>query len=172
MRLGTQTNLRQRVRHAAPVVLALVLGSCSIDRQHTAERAEAKLVGMSRADLYRCAGLPHRETVLDGVTFATYDNQISTSNALSLPFIGGGLTQGSNNYCRTTFTLEKGAVSSVTYAGDTGPFYAAHEQCSYTVQACMKMIEDREKAAGPILLPEPLRPSYSEMSRPGLYDQP
>ena len=159
-------------RRAAVALLALGLGSCSVDRDKTAEQAETRLVGMSRADLYRCAGLPHREATVDGVTFATYDNQLSTSNALTLPFIGGGLTQGNNNYCRTTFTLEKGAVSSVNYAGATGPFYAAHEQCSYTVQACVRMIEDRDKAAGPVLLPEAQRPSYSEMSRPPLYDQP
>ena len=156
----------------ALTLLALALGSCSLERNKTATQAETQLVGMSRADLYRCAGLPHRETVIDGVTFATYDNQLSTSNALTLPFIGGGLTQGTNNYCRTTFTLERGAVSSVNYAGATGPFYAEHEQCAYTVQACLKMVEDRAKAAGPVTLPEELRPSYSELSRPRLYDQP
>jgi hypothetical protein len=172
MTFARATRPQSLARRAALLLLALALGSCSFDRNRTAEHAETKLVGLSRADLYRCAGLPHRETVIDGVTFATYENQLSSSNALTLPFIGGGLTQGTNNYCRTTFTLEKGAVSSVNYAGATGPFYAEHEQCSYTVQACLKLVEEREKAAGPTLLPEPLRPSYSEMSRPSLYDQP
>jgi hypothetical protein len=172
MGFDSASGTRHVARRAGLVLLTLVLGSCSVDRNRTAEHAETQLVGLSRADLYRCAGLPHRESVIDGVTFATYENQLSTSNALTLPFIGGGLTQGTNNYCRTTFTLEKGAVSSVNYAGATGPFYAEHEQCAYTVQACLKLVEDRNKAAGPALLPEPLRPSYSEMSRPSLYDQP
>src|SRR5690349_4309121 len=131
MRGVSLADRRQLARRAAFALLALALGSCSIERNKTAEQAETRLVGLSRADLYRCAGLPHREATIDGVTFATYDNQLSTSNALTLPFIGGGLTQGTNNYCRTTFTLERGAVSSVTYAGATGPFYAEHEQCSY-----------------------------------------
>jgi hypothetical protein len=159
-------------RRAAFLLLALALGACSVERNSTAQKAETKLVGLSRTDLYRCAGLPHRQAVIDGIEFATYDNQLSTSNALTLPFIGGGLTQGNSNYCRTTFTLDKGGVSSVTYAGATGPFYAEHEQCSYTVQACLKLVDEREKAAGPISLPEAQRPSYSEISRPRLYDQP
>lgn len=121
--------------------------ACSISRDHTADKAEAQLIGLTRAELYRCAGLPHREAAVDGVEFATYDNQISSSNALTLPFIGGGLTQGSSNYCRTTFTIANGSVTSVNYAGDTGPFYAAHEQCAYTVQACLKLVEDRSKIA-------------------------
>lgn len=172
MRVDSASGTTHFARRAGLVLLTLALCSCSVERNRTAEQAGTQLVGLSRADLYRCAGLPHRETVIDGITFATYDNQLSSSNALTLPFIGGGLTQGSNNYCRTTFTLEKGAVSSVNYAGATGPFYAEHEQCAYTVQACLKMVEAREKAAGPALLPEPLRPSYSELSRPSLYDRP
>jgi|SRR4051812_39286159 hypothetical protein len=172
MRVDSASGTRNFAGRAALVLLTLALCSCSIERNRTSEQAATKLIGMSRADLYRCAGLPHRETVIDGIAFATYDNQLSSSNALSLPFIGGGLTQGSNNYCRTTFTLEKGAVSSINYAGATGPFYAEHEQCAYTVQTCLKVIEDREKATGPALLPEAQRPSYSELSRPSLYDRP
>jgi len=172
MTVRSLTNPRTFARRTGFLLLALALASCSVERNRTAETAATSLVGLSRSDLYRCAGLPHRQAVIDGIEFATYDNQLSSSNALTLPFIGGGLTQGTSNYCRTTFTLEKGAVSSVTYAGASGPFYAEHEQCAYTVQACLKLIDDRAKAAGPITLPEAQRPSYSDLSRPRLYDQP
>jgi hypothetical protein len=172
MKCRSLTGRRTGAHATGLILLALALGSCSLERNRTAQQAETKLIGMSRAELYRCAGLPHRELVIDGVTIATYDNQLQASNALTLPIIGGGLTQGTSNYCRTTFTFENGAVSSVNYTGATGPFYAEHEQCAYTVQACLKIVEDRAKAAGPTLLPEAQRPSYSELSRPRRYDQP
>ena len=152
-------------RRAALVVLTLAMSACSIERNRTAEQAEAKLIGLTRAELYRCAGLPHRSEVIDGVEIATYDNQLTTSNALTLPFIGGGLTQGTNNYCRTTVTIDRGAVRSVNYAGDTGPFYAEHEQCAFTVRACVKFVDERARLAtqitaaehGPAPLPSDVR---------------
>jgi hypothetical protein len=143
--------------------LGALLGACSIDRSKTAEQAETKLIGMSRAEIYRCAGLPHREATLGGTQYLTYDNRLTSSNALTLPFVGGGLTQGNDNYCRTTITLDNDKVSSVNYAGATGAFYAGLAQCAYTVEACVKHADEQAKAAagpGAYEMPEGLRPSY------------
>jgi hypothetical protein len=154
--------------------LALLTGACSIDRNKTAEQAETKLIGLSQDEIYRCAGVPHREATLGQTRYLTYENQLSSSNALTLPFIGGGLTQGNANYCRATVTLENGRVSSVNYSGATGSFYAGLEQCSYIVAACVKIADDKQKAAAGLALadlPEPLHPSYFDRARPQFYDR-
>jgi hypothetical protein len=112
--------------------------------------------------------------MLNGTDYLTYENQLQSSNALTLPFVGGGLTQGTANYCRTTITMDKDKVSSVNYAGATGSFYAGLEQCSYTIAACVKVANDKAKAASgmvPAELPEALRPSYYERPRPRFYDE-
>ena len=126
--------------------LLLLLSGCSIARHNTAVDAKTELVGLDKEDLYMCAGVPDRTTVLNGHEYVTFDNSELTSQALTLPIIGGGLTGEEEQFCRTTARLDNGKVTAISYAGDTGAFYAKNEQCAYTIATCVKQVETNRKA--------------------------
>jgi hypothetical protein len=127
-----------------PLLLAGLAG-CSIGRHDTAVDATRDLVGLGKADLYQCAGVPDRTATIDGTEFVTFDNSEETSESLTVPLIGGGASNQQTQFCRTTAMLVDGKVLSITYTGDTGAFYARNEQCAYSIGQCVKLVEERRK---------------------------
>jgi hypothetical protein len=107
--------------------------------------AQTELVGMHKGDLYQCAGVPNRTATVDGRDYVTFDNSEITSEALTIPIIGGGVTGEQEQFCRITATIANGKVESISYTGDTGAFYATNEQCSYSVRTCVSEVEQRKK---------------------------
>lgn len=132
-----------------PVLMALLaasaLGGCSIVRHNTSVDATTELVGLSKSDLYACAGVPDRTAVIGSTEYVTFDNSEETSQSLTIPLIGGGASNQQTQFCRATAVLEGGKVVSLSYTGDSGVFYATDEQCSYSIRTCVKRVEDRLK---------------------------
>ncbi len=134
-------------RRQAWLLAALTVAGCSVARSDTAADAAVKMIGLTRDQLYRCAGVPNRTASFDGTDYATFDNSEFVSSGLTLPLIGGGLNTVESQYCRTTVTLVGDRVTSVTYSGDTGAFYARNEQCAYTVRRCLADAEHLQTPA-------------------------
>jgi hypothetical protein len=125
------------------------LSGCSIGRHDTAVQATTDLVGISKADLYQCAGVPDRTAIVDGVEYVTFDNTEETTQSLTIPLIGGGASNQATQFCRTTASLVNGKVTAISYTGDTGAFYARDEQCAYSIATCVKGVEERRKQSIP-----------------------
>ena len=123
------------------VVLAtacpLVVGCDTID-SHNARKAQVELVGMKRADLYACAGLPNRSQQVDGAEYDTYDYQPFTpdnSFSATLPLIGG-IGVGSGGTCHATAIFNNDTLTALNYAGDTGGILGHVADCISIVNHC------------------------------------
>jgi hypothetical protein len=136
----------------ALVVLTLVAlcGGCSIPRSNHARDAQTMLVGLPRADLYRCAGLPDHSTALGDVEFLTYNNDLLTSGGITIPIIGGGVNFFDSKYCHATFVLKDDKVGELHYSGNAASALAPLDQCGYIVEACVwHLRHEQEQQAKP-----------------------
>jgi hypothetical protein len=126
----------------ALALLVVGLGAgCSVARSNHAERAQTALVGLPKADLSCCAGLPDQQERLGDVEYLTYKNDLLTSGGITLPLIGGGVNFFDSKYCHATFLLKDAKVSALHYAGNAASMLAPLDQCGYIVDACMEHIE-------------------------------
>jgi len=132
------------MRFVLPLFLvAMALSGCADNKFHRAEvaqRAQTSLIGMKRKDLLACAGVPVRQAKDGDSEFFTYvgggDTVGAAAGVASAP-AGGAVFVSKHRYCEVTFVLENGVVQKVNYAGRTGGFATAGEQCAYVVQNCV-----------------------------------
>lgn len=125
------------------VVLVLISGAlwgCAAQqRAETAKRAQAELIGLSKADLLACAGAPVRVASSSNTEVLTYigggDSTIIGGGAASTT--GGGVATALRRYCEVTFVMRGGRVEKVNYAGRTGGLITEGEQCAFVVQNCV-----------------------------------
>jgi len=111
------------------IVLALTvlatLSSCSharrADRAQIAERAKTEMIGLSRVELYTCAGVPQRTATEGPQEFMSY----------------GASSHGWGSSCTVTFVLQDAKVQSINYSGRTGRRSQNGEQCAYAVANCL-----------------------------------
>jgi len=120
-------------------LLASLTMACfgKFERAEIADRAQTELIGMSKKDVFLCAGVPEHEEKVDDLEFLTYDSGGDSSSVGHL----------SNNtaviathrlYCEVTFVLKDGAVTKVNYQGRTGGLATKGEQCAFVVENCLK----------------------------------
>lgn len=135
------------MRH--PILTLGLLGlcaGCSVIRSNDAEEAQHLLIGMTKPDLFSCAGLPDRTTTLGATEYLTYFNDLLTSGGLTMPIIGGGINFFDSKYCHATVTLTDSKVSSIHYSGNPSSTLAPLDQCDYIVAACVEAVKHPEKA--------------------------
>jgi hypothetical protein len=90
---------------------------------------------MSELDLETCLGLPDKEATRDKTTLLVYNAPNASTVNLSIPIINGvGVSMA--GYCRATFRLENGRVTTVTYNGDSDPLEGENSACGALVRAC------------------------------------
>ena len=125
------------------IVAALVAlcAGCAVQRSNHAERAQTAMVGWSKADLYRCAGLPDKQERVGEEEFLTYQNDLLTSGGVTLPIIGGGVNFFDSKYCHATFTLRGAKIAELNFAGNTASTFAPLDQCGYIVEACIARLD-------------------------------
>ena len=82
----------------------------------------------------------------DRVEYMTYDNEQTGQSGLTLPIIGGGINLVGDEYCRATFAMVDGRVTSLTYSGNTGNLFGSYAMCGFAVSACVDE-KNQEKAA-------------------------
>lgn len=142
--------MRMVVRVAGLAALA-VLAACASGGPEIelAQRAQTALVGLPKARLLSCAGVPSRQAVADGTEYLTYsalpdyvgDGPVGTLGlgeatgegvglglGIGVPAFSSRGTQG----CDATFVLRGGVVQQVSY-----PVGANVEDCGAIVANCM-----------------------------------
>lgn len=132
---------------AALIGLAACAGNSKDAEQ--AERAQTQLLGLSKATLLSCAGVPTRQAVVNGVEYYTYsvrptvvengspgmgvdiaggtNEGIGVQVGIAVPF-GGRVPQG----CDATFVLRGGKVEQLSY-----PQGASYADCGALVSNCL-----------------------------------
>ncbi|WP_035691684.1 hypothetical protein [Azospirillum halopraeferens] len=127
-----------RVMRAAAVagLPVLVLAACATGAEDAAlvQRAQTTMVGMPKAHLLSCAGVPERQAVANGTEYYTYvappaygrggpstsigvaggsSGGVGVGVGLGFPLFGGG--GGARGGCQANVTLQGDVVRGVTY---------------------------------------------------------
>ena len=108
----------------AMVWLVVLLGCAPNYRPRMSVGTQSELVGMTKEQLFQCAGAPRRQLVTDGYEFLTYP--------------GGGGGTAVQAYCQPTFVLKDDVVESVNYQDRAGFPTAASEQCALMLENCVR----------------------------------
>lgn len=124
------------------------LGGCAVGRSDNARRAQTDLVGLSKPELFRCAGLPDQQETVGNEEFITYRNDLLTSGGVTIPIIGGGVNFFDSKYCHATFVLRNGRTQALHYAGNASSPFAELDQCGYVVNTCIERLDHVRKEAG------------------------
>lgn len=137
--------------------LAGVLGGCANPAADQALFAQNALIGMPKATLLSCAGVPERQAAVDNREFFTYrSGRIVSYPSPSVGLWGGhwgprygyGLgyhdwpdygTEVASVDCEATFSLRNGVVERIVYGGATGGATRLG-QCYAIVQNCLALI--------------------------------
>ncbi|HZH26613.1 MAG TPA: hypothetical protein VEY95_05460 [Azospirillaceae bacterium] len=138
-----------------------LLAGCTNQRAEDARYAQTALVGLPRDTLLSCAGVPDRMTNSGAREFFTYTSEaVSGSGGGVYPsfgFYSGGFGRGfgtglgfgfplgggydvRRSACQTTFTIDNGRVSQITYGdpqgnGDIGQCYQVVQNCLQNAQS-------------------------------------
>jgi hypothetical protein len=130
-----------------------LLAACANPAADHALYAQSALVGMPKATLLSCAGVPDRQAAVDNLEFFTYRSGRISSSPGSLGLWGGrwgpgfGYGLGGPLYdadirsttCEATFTLRNGAVERLVYGGSPGGG-STLGQCYHVVENCLAQI--------------------------------
>ncbi|WP_085940722.1 hypothetical protein [Azospirillum sp. B506] len=144
---------------ATALAAAAALGGCANPAADEALVAQTALIGMPKATLLSCAGVPERQASVDNREFFTYRSSrlVSYPSPPPLGFYGGGWGRPYYGYgyggpvygyevnsfdCEATFSLKNGVVERVVYGGASGGS-AGLGQCYAIVQNCMALIPQR-----------------------------
>jgi hypothetical protein len=124
-----------RLLLAIALGLAITLSGCGYENTFKAEQAKTSFVGMSELELESCVGLPDKEATKGKTTLLVYNAPNATTINLSVPIVNG-LGVSMAGYCRATFRLENGRVTSVSYNGDSDPLEGEDSACGALVRGC------------------------------------
>jgi hypothetical protein len=113
-----------------------------MQRASVATRAQTTMVGMTKRDLFMCAGVPERQQQVDDLEFLTYSgggDTVGAAYARSDSY-GNAYAVGRRNrrYCEATIVLRQGVVQQVNYSGRTGGLLSRGEQCAFIVENCVR----------------------------------
>ena len=130
------------------VMTTLALSACSVQRSNHAARAQRDLVGISKAQLFRCAGLPDRQEKVGDDEFLPFDNDLLTSGGITIPIIGGGVNFFDSKYCHATAVLRQGRLQALHFAGNASSPLAELDQCGYIIDTCIERLDRVRKDNG------------------------
>ena len=138
--------------------LATPLAGCSVEEANRVQESRSSLVGMSRADLYLCAGFPSKREQVDAtremLTYEVGGGQGSGLN-LTLPVVGALNLTGAAGYCRATFELVDAHVTRVGFSGDKDLPAAPDALCAPAIKACVDARNGTQPLGPAPVLPAP-----------------
>lgn len=119
----------------AGLLAAILLSACS----SLPTRAKHDLIGMGRADLIACAGVPdNRETLPDGEVLEwRQDQQVQGPLTIKTP-LSFEMDLGGHGTCHMVARLRAGIVSQVEYTGPSATLAGPYAACRSLVLACEK----------------------------------
>ena len=117
------------------IIALLAASGCS----GMATRAQTELVGMKRADVISCAGVPDKTETLPDREILQYQQDQPVQG----PFDFKGpmsleLSVGGHGTCHAVLTLREGVVSSVGYTGPSGTLLGPYAACVPILKGCVK----------------------------------
>ncbi len=118
-----------------------VLSGCAVQRSMEATRAKTELVGLTRAQLFNCAGVPARQASENGVEYLVYSAVGSSKiSGMGQTFGNAALFSGRSNprYCEATFTVMNGRVTRIMYSGKTGGLLSKDNACFPIIENCLR----------------------------------
>ncbi|WP_215755439.1 hypothetical protein [Acetobacter sp. P5B1] len=119
----------------AGLLAAILLSACS----SLPTRAKHDLIGMGRADLIACAGVPdNREPLPDGEVLEwRQDQQVQGPLTIKTP-LSFEMDLGGHGTCHMVARLKTGRVSQVEYTGPSATLAGPYAACRSLVLACEK----------------------------------
>jgi len=136
--------MKKGIMWAVCLVIAMALcayGETKFGRAETAKRAQTELIGMSKKDLFLCAGIPIRQERVEDLEFLSYSSGGDIDGvgvaAATSSSTGVGFSSRKRRYCDITFVLKDGKVTKVNYSGRTGGLITKDEQCAFIVEKCL-----------------------------------
>jgi hypothetical protein len=128
-----------------PMIVPLALAACSTAMVDQTIAAQQTLIGMPKAILLSCAGVPQRQATADGLEFYTYASSRTEADGGGTAWVGGygrpyhweyvGPPSVRTETCEATFTLRNGKVERLVYGGDGA--YGLYSQCHAIVANCL-----------------------------------
>lgn len=122
-----------RLTGKLPLLAALLLCACT----SLPTRARHDLIGMGRADLIACAGVPdNREPLPDGEVLEwRQDQQVQGPLTIKTP-LSLEVDIGGHGTCHMVARLRAGVVSQVEYTGPSATLSGPYAACRPLVLAC------------------------------------
>ncbi|PWC56408.1 hypothetical protein [Azospirillum sp. TSO22-1] len=161
-------SLGRTLRALAGVALLVACANPAADQ---ALYAQSALVGMPKATLLSCAGVPDRQATADNQEFFTYRSGRITSYPGSVGMWGGHWGPGWGGWgypvydvdirsttCEATFTLRGGAVERLVYGGAPGGA-STLGQCYHVVGNCLAQVPHGAPQVGLQPGPRPAAPA-------------
>ena len=122
--------------------MLFLFGCAHLHRAELANRAKTELIGLSKKELYLCAGVPNRQDHIEDLEFLTYvgggDNTGVGLGTTVTNNVAVGAVSSQHRYCEVTFVLQNGVVHKINYQGRTGGWASEGEQCAFVVRNCLK----------------------------------
>lgn len=102
-------------------------------------RARHELVGLTRADLVSCAGIPDQDEIRDGQEVLVWrqDQPVQGPLDLKTPF-SFELSLGGHGTCHVVATLRSGFVHRIAYSGPSATLQGPNAACGPVVRGCMQ----------------------------------
>lgn len=124
-------------KKALAVLPLLLMGACSV----APIQAKHDLIGVQRADMIACAGVPDNSTTLpDGEVLEwRQDQEVQGPLTLKAPF-SFELDVGGHGTCHMVARLRQGRVSQIEYTGPSATLGGPYAACRPLVLACEKWI--------------------------------
>ena len=115
------------------IALLYFLASCS----SLPRKAQHDLVGMPKADLLGCAGVPDRQALIEGGEVLEYrqDQQVQGPLTLKGPF-NLELDLSGHGTCHFVARMSKGRVAQVEYTGPSDTLLGRYAACVPLVRSC------------------------------------
>ncbi|PWC27777.1 hypothetical protein [Teichococcus aestuarii] len=126
-----------------PILLPLLLAGCGMADSRDVELSRTSLIGLTRADLYVCAGFPTKRERIDVVReMLSYELKSGQGGGLNLtlPVVGDLTVTGSGHYCHATFELIDARVTRVGFAGDKDIPGAPGAYCAPLIRECLRPV--------------------------------
>ncbi len=116
-------------------------GCSSYQRANDATNAKSDMLGLSKAQVLACMGVPKHKAHVDNTEvweYASTDgsgNSTGTSASSGSFFFSNSFHQKS--FCTVNVVMTDERVTAIHYIGPTGGLLAPDEQCGYAVANCV-----------------------------------
>lgn len=102
------------------------------------------MLGLSRADVVACAGVPDMDEERDGQEVLTYRQDAPVQGPLDLKGpLSLELSIGGHGTCRASVAIRGGRVVRVTYSGPSATLEGRDGACAGVVRGCLRTDSQR-----------------------------